>query len=275
MARLSSESGSVEVPVIVTDEMTPGTVALPHGWGHRGGWRLANEVGGVNVNQLASPDPASLERLAGMAHLNGIPVRVEAVAAQDGAGIGAEQPAVPAWRTAASPTRPSCSTRSARWSSSSRRGRSCGSRCVPARHRRAGGRCEARDARRDAYYRAHHHEGTDEPSLRDLRRRCADVLREHLPQVAAPREDDLVEALLASLRFRPYADAAPFLGRLRLLESGPAWSRTGTSPARRAGGPGPGRAPRPHRRLGRGGAQARSCHRGGCAAPPRCAPARR
>ena len=66
--------------MLVTDEMTPGTVALPHGWGHRGGWRLANEAGGVNVNQLAPSDPASLERLAGMAHLNGIPVRVEAVA---------------------------------------------------------------------------------------------------------------------------------------------------------------------------------------------------
>ena len=67
---------------IVTDEMTPGTVALPHGWGHRGGWRLANEAGGVNVNQLAPSDPEALERLAGMAHLNGIPVRVEAVAPQ-------------------------------------------------------------------------------------------------------------------------------------------------------------------------------------------------
>jgi putative hydrolase of the HAD superfamily len=68
-----------------------------------------------------------------------------------------------------------------------------------------------------AYYRAHHHEGADEPSLRDLRRRCAAVLREHLPQVEALPEEDLVEALLASLRFRPYADAAPALGRMRLL----------------------------------------------------------
>ena len=44
-------------PVTITDEMTPGTVALPHGWGHRGGWRLANEAGGVNVNLLAPSDP--------------------------------------------------------------------------------------------------------------------------------------------------------------------------------------------------------------------------
>jgi anaerobic selenocysteine-containing dehydrogenase len=76
-ARVSSEAGALETPIMVTDEMTPGTVALPHGWGHRGGWRLANEAGGANVNLLAPSDPASLERLAGMAHLNGIPVRVE------------------------------------------------------------------------------------------------------------------------------------------------------------------------------------------------------
>ncbi len=80
VARIESASGSVEVPVTVTDEMTPGSVALPHGWGHRGGWKLAAQAGGVNVNQLAPSDPDGLERLAGMAHLNGIPVRVEAVA---------------------------------------------------------------------------------------------------------------------------------------------------------------------------------------------------
>jgi anaerobic selenocysteine-containing dehydrogenase len=95
-AVLCSASGSVEVPVTITDEMTPGTVALPHGWGHRGGgWRLANDAGGVNVNQLAPSDPGSLERLAGMAHLNGIPVRVEAVPATPGseAAEGAAAPA--------------------------------------------------------------------------------------------------------------------------------------------------------------------------------------
>ncbi len=66
------------------------------------------------------------------------------------------------------------------------------------------------------YYKAHHHEGTDPAALDDLRRRCAAVLREQLPQVTALGEDDLVEVLLSSLRFRPYPDAAPALGRLRL-----------------------------------------------------------
>ena len=89
-ARITSASGAVEAPVTLTDEMTPGTVALPHGWGHRGGWRVANEAGGANVNQLAPSDPEHLERLAGMAHLNGIPVRVEAVAAPVDSTAGAE-----------------------------------------------------------------------------------------------------------------------------------------------------------------------------------------
>jgi anaerobic selenocysteine-containing dehydrogenase len=82
-ARLASKSGAVVVPVKVTDEMTPGTVALPHGWGHKGGWRVANDAGGVNFNLLTSSDPDDLEPLAGMAFLNGIPVRLEPVAGSD------------------------------------------------------------------------------------------------------------------------------------------------------------------------------------------------
>ena len=92
-ARITSASGVVEAPVLVTDEMTPGTVALPHGWGHRGGWQLANQAGGANVNQLAPSGPEHLEHLAGMAHLNGIPVRVEAVATSPAAGTAAAEPA--------------------------------------------------------------------------------------------------------------------------------------------------------------------------------------
>ena len=42
---------------------------------------VANAAGGANVNLLASSDPDDLERLAGMAHLNGIPVRLERVGA--------------------------------------------------------------------------------------------------------------------------------------------------------------------------------------------------
>ena len=95
-ARLASKSGSVVVPVKVTDEMTPGTVALPHGWGHKGGWSVANDAGGVNFNLLASSDPADLEPLAGMAFLNGIPVRLEPVARSQRHTDADERPAVAA-----------------------------------------------------------------------------------------------------------------------------------------------------------------------------------
>ena len=165
-------------PVTITDEMTPGTVALPHGWGHRGGWRLANEAGGVNVNLLAPSEPESLERLAGMAHLNGIPGpgRAGRDAAREPAGR--RRAGLPPDRSVPAPSRlPTrcCSTRWGRWSSSSRHGRSCEARCCgTARHR---GRRRTRRARR-CWPRwpttaQHHTEGRDDSSLAELRRRCA------------------------------------------------------------------------------------------------------
>jgi anaerobic selenocysteine-containing dehydrogenase len=77
--RIASLHGEIELPVIVTKDIVAGVVAVPHGWGHKGtgGWRVANGAGGANVNQLMSTAPADLEKLAGMARLTGVPVRVE------------------------------------------------------------------------------------------------------------------------------------------------------------------------------------------------------
>ena len=84
--RLTTRHGAIELPVALTEDLKPGVVAVPHGWGHKGtgGWRRANAAargGGVNVNLLMSSEPEDLERLAGMAVLNGVPVRAEAVVA--------------------------------------------------------------------------------------------------------------------------------------------------------------------------------------------------
>jgi formate dehydrogenase len=80
--RIVSAHGSIELPADLTDDVGPGTVAVPHGWGHRdGGWTVANAAGGANVNELTSADPDDLERVSGMAHLNGVAVRLEAVPA--------------------------------------------------------------------------------------------------------------------------------------------------------------------------------------------------
>ncbi len=78
--RIRSRFGEIETLALVTDEVGPGTVAVPHGWGHEGGgWELANKAGGANSNRLASSELEDVERLAGMAHLNGIAVALEAV----------------------------------------------------------------------------------------------------------------------------------------------------------------------------------------------------
>jgi len=82
--RVSSKDGSIEVGVTITDELPAGTVALAHGWGHNGGWKLANSNPGVNVNVLAGSSVDDLEPLAGMAFFNGIAVRVEASGPQHG-----------------------------------------------------------------------------------------------------------------------------------------------------------------------------------------------
>jgi anaerobic selenocysteine-containing dehydrogenase len=78
--RLSSASGAVEVPVELDDDLMPGTVSLPHGWGHSAaaGWRIAARAGetGCNANQLAADGPAALEPLSGMCRFNGIEVEV-------------------------------------------------------------------------------------------------------------------------------------------------------------------------------------------------------
>jgi anaerobic selenocysteine-containing dehydrogenase len=79
-AKVSSRVGAVIAPVEVTDEMMPGVVSLPHGWGHDvEGVRMsvAREHPGVNSNILA--DPELLDAPTGNGVLNGIPVEIEAV----------------------------------------------------------------------------------------------------------------------------------------------------------------------------------------------------
>ncbi len=80
MARVRSRVGEVEAPVQVSDEVMPGVVSLPHGWGHgRQGVRLgvASQHPGVSVNDLT--DTHFLDDLTGNAALNGVPVEVRPV----------------------------------------------------------------------------------------------------------------------------------------------------------------------------------------------------
>jgi anaerobic selenocysteine-containing dehydrogenase len=63
----------------ISDEVMPGVVSLPHGWGHGAeGMRmaLASANAGINFNDMA--DDSVIEAVVGNAILNGIPVELEA-----------------------------------------------------------------------------------------------------------------------------------------------------------------------------------------------------
>jgi anaerobic selenocysteine-containing dehydrogenase len=77
LARVTSSGGSLRVPVEVSEEMMPGVVCLPHGWGHdKPGARLAvaSRHAGVCNNAIAPGD--FVDAISGNAAVNGIPVEL-------------------------------------------------------------------------------------------------------------------------------------------------------------------------------------------------------
>ena len=79
LAKITSRTGTVTVPIEITDTVRPGVVSIPHGWGHdvagtRG--EVARAHAGVNSNILA--DELLLDAPSGTAVLNGIPIDVTA-----------------------------------------------------------------------------------------------------------------------------------------------------------------------------------------------------
>lgn len=77
--RIRSRTGSLEVEVQASEEMMPGVVSLPHGFGHsRLGVQLeiAQAQPGVSANDLT--DERLRDQVSGNAALNGVPVQVEA-----------------------------------------------------------------------------------------------------------------------------------------------------------------------------------------------------
>lgn len=61
-------------------DMKPGNIELPHGWRHDGGWQRANQGGGVNANILTSDRAEDREKLSATSLLNGVPIRLSALA---------------------------------------------------------------------------------------------------------------------------------------------------------------------------------------------------
>ena len=85
VAILESRVHCGPVPVRVSDEMTPGVVSLPHGWGHAASapWQhVAAAHAGVSVNDWT--DDQDVEALVGQSILNGVPVRLRPAAVPGG-----------------------------------------------------------------------------------------------------------------------------------------------------------------------------------------------
>lgn len=72
---VTSRVGKVRVEVAATDDMMPGVVSLPHGYGHarNTGMKKAAEVPGVSINDLTDPERLDV---SGNAALTGVPVTV-------------------------------------------------------------------------------------------------------------------------------------------------------------------------------------------------------
>ena len=94
--RVTSRVGAIEVPLEISDEVRPGVVSIPHGFGHtRPGvsWSLAASKAGASVNDIT--DPKVVDALTGNAAFNAVPVRVERLAALDSplelAGAGVDE----------------------------------------------------------------------------------------------------------------------------------------------------------------------------------------
>ena len=78
VVEVESQFGEIEIPVRVTTEMMPRTIAIPQCWGHKRAGGLAHAAAhpGVNSNLLAGDGPDNIEKLSGMSHLSGILIDV-------------------------------------------------------------------------------------------------------------------------------------------------------------------------------------------------------
>lgn len=80
LVQVRSRTGAERVRIGVSDSVMPGTVSLPHGYGHRReGVRLsiASELEGASLNDLT--DDQAVDPISGNAVLNGTPVTVSAI----------------------------------------------------------------------------------------------------------------------------------------------------------------------------------------------------
>ncbi|WP_122077340.1 molybdopterin oxidoreductase family protein [Pseudophaeobacter sp. EL27] len=76
--QIDSAVGTATLPIEITDEIAPGVVSIPQGWGQRQGeLSAATKVQTVSINDLT--DDRRIDPVSGNAAFNGVPVRLAAV----------------------------------------------------------------------------------------------------------------------------------------------------------------------------------------------------
>jgi anaerobic selenocysteine-containing dehydrogenase len=76
--RVSSQKGALNIVAEITEDIMPGVVSIPHGWGHdvkESRMEVAEAHAGVNCNVLG--DERALDVPSGNASLFGVPVKIE------------------------------------------------------------------------------------------------------------------------------------------------------------------------------------------------------
>src|ERR1043165_1240362 len=79
-ARIDNAGRTIDVTVSITDEMMPGVVSLPHGWGHdqpNTRMTVAAERPGANLNAIG--DDPRRDPLSGNAVLTGVAITMQAI----------------------------------------------------------------------------------------------------------------------------------------------------------------------------------------------------
>lgn len=88
VVKVSSRVGSISLPAEVSERVMPGVVSIPHGWGHhRPGIRLgvAEAHAGVSLNDIL--DETLIDKLTGVAVLNGTPIEIARIETEDVPGV--------------------------------------------------------------------------------------------------------------------------------------------------------------------------------------------
>ncbi|HEY6659915.1 MAG TPA: molybdopterin oxidoreductase family protein, partial [Pyrinomonadaceae bacterium] len=86
--QVRSATGSIEIPVEICEDIMPGVISIPHGWGHdRSGVRIgvAEQHAGVSINDLT--DDQSIDALCGTAAFNGTWVSVGKIVTNETRGV--------------------------------------------------------------------------------------------------------------------------------------------------------------------------------------------